>query len=467
MTQAVLRAFLFLAFAATICTGAEPSAAVVRIGGCSGVCVSDRGLILSARHCRLKNYLTAEFPDGRKVRAVQLLKSRNGDGPIAFLCEGSGFPWLSIATIPPAVGDRVESFGYPGGKGGDRQLTRSAGTVTGRARAQLQGVPFRVTVASNAGLPGWSGGPLLNDRGEVVGLLTGAGRNPDGSFESIWITHEAVRHAVRHAEPIADNIIWKYERTRQAEPCVIETTQAQPEVIMFVTPNCEPCQRLKRDVAAGAFKQFKIVFCNYDPQLNAFDLPELEREFREMAKPPKDDLVFPLVWVRGTTRYRVGYDAKPLGGVLGFLEGVINLGARIVIGPPKPPVPFPDPIGNTPQPPDGTPSVEISEPVGIALGSVERLKQQVADLKANAGELKSNAATLRETVDSLKNGNPIEKAAAVITLKREVASLKEHAGELRGTVQDVRRDVDGDPLSYLLGLIPGLLTGLLHRRSAH
>ena len=64
---------------------------------------------------------------------------------------------------------------------------------------------------------------------------------------------------------------------------------------MFVTPNCEPCQRLKRDVAAGAFKQFKIVFCNCGPQLNAFDLPELEREFREMAKPPKDDLVFPLV----------------------------------------------------------------------------------------------------------------------------------------------------------------------------
>ena len=80
---------------------------------------------------------------------------------------------------------------------------------------------------------------------------------------------------------------------------------------------------------------------------------------------------------------------------------------------------------------------------------------------------KKNAATLRETVDKLKNGNPIEKAKAVLTLKREVADLKENAGELRGTVQDVRRDVDGDPLNYLFGLIPGLLTGLLHRRFAH
>ncbi len=75
--------------------------------------------------------------------------------------------------------------------------------------------------------------------------------------------------------------------------------------------------------------------------------------------------------------------------------------------------------------------------------------------------------TLREAVDKLKNGNPIEKAKAVLTLKREVASLKTNAGELRGTVRDVRRDVDGDPLNYLLGLLPGLLTGLVHRRFAH
>ena len=92
---------------------------------------------------------------------------------------------------------------------------------------------------------------------------------------------------------------------------------------------------------------------------------------------------------------------------------------------------------------------------------------EVDRAKANAGELKSNAATLREAVDNLKNGNPIEKAKAVLTLKKEVADLKANTGELRGTVQDVRRDVDGDPLSYLLGLLPGLLTGLFHRRFAH
>ena len=88
-------------------------------------------------------------------------------------------------------------------------------------------------------------------------------------------------------------------------------------------------------------------------------------------------------------------------------------------------------------------------------------------LEAAADRTHSNAATLREAVDNLKNGNPIEKAKAVLTLKKEVAELKTNAGELRGTVRDVRRDVDGDPLSYLLGLLPGLLTGLFHRRFAH
>ena len=128
-----------------------------------------------------------------------------------------------------------------------------------------------------------------------------------------------------------------------------------------------------------------------------------------------------MVWVRGTDRYKVGYETKPLGGVLGFLEGVINLGERVIVGPRSKPTAF---LGGAPPPPDGERSVEISEPVQIALGSVERLKQQVAELKTNAGEL-------------------------------------------RGTVRDVRRDVDGDPLNSLLGLLSGLLTGLIHRRFAH
>ncbi len=88
-TQAMLRAFLFIAFAVTVCSGAERSEAVVRIGGCSGVSVSDSGMILTAKHCRLKNYLTVEWPSGQKSRAVQLVRSRNGDGPTVFLCEGT------------------------------------------------------------------------------------------------------------------------------------------------------------------------------------------------------------------------------------------------------------------------------------------------------------------------------------------------------------------------------------------
>ena len=78
-TQAMLRAFLFLAFAATLCSGAERHEAVVKIGGCSGVSISDSGIILTAKHCRLKNFLTVEWPSGRKSRAVQLVRSRNGD----------------------------------------------------------------------------------------------------------------------------------------------------------------------------------------------------------------------------------------------------------------------------------------------------------------------------------------------------------------------------------------------------
>ena len=69
--------------------------------------------------------------------------------------------------------------------------------------------------------------------------------------------------------------------------------------------------------------------------------------------------------------------------MLGFLEGVINLGERIVVGPR--PTPF---SGGTPPLPDGNRSVEISEPVQIALGSVERLKLHVAGIRLQIGDLR-------------------------------------------------------------------------------
>ena len=41
---------------------AWPSAAVVLVGGCSGVCVDPAGIVLTAKHCRLGEQVTVRFP---------------------------------------------------------------------------------------------------------------------------------------------------------------------------------------------------------------------------------------------------------------------------------------------------------------------------------------------------------------------------------------------------------------------
>ena len=100
----------FVVWAVTLIAAASAddwAKAVVKIGGCSGVCVSDAGLILTAKHCTLKDRERVAFEDGPTVWATKLVTSRNGDGPVAFVCDGDDFPHRPVAKTKPKPGDRV------------------------------------------------------------------------------------------------------------------------------------------------------------------------------------------------------------------------------------------------------------------------------------------------------------------------------------------------------------------------
>ena len=77
---------------------------------------------------------------------------------------------------------------------------------------------------------------------------------------------------------------------------------------------------------------------------------------------------------------------------------------------------------------------------------------------AEVDTLREKLSTVKGDLDKLQSGNPIAKIAALRSLKGEVAELKTIA-------TSAKDDAKEDPWLFLLGL-PGLITGLLHRRMA-
>ncbi|MEO5693213.1 MAG: Do family serine endopeptidase [Usitatibacter sp.] len=137
----------------------------------SGFIVSQDGYIVTNAHVvENAEEITVRFNDKRELTARVIGADTRSDVAVIKV-EATGLPVLKIGdTKKLRVGEWVIAIGSPFGF----QNTVTAGIVSATARENLSGdpnldaVPFIQTdVAVN---PGNSGGPLLNMRGEVVGI---------------------------------------------------------------------------------------------------------------------------------------------------------------------------------------------------------------------------------------------------------------------------------------------------------
>jgi hypothetical protein len=167
---------------------ATGTAAIVQIGGCSGVCVDKTGLILTAKHCDLQPVERVRFADFEVV-AVRIFEADESEGPVVYDCVGSDYPSLSVAEVKPEPGEAVRTFGYPD-EGGVRRLKQAEGSVLTGGSYRFRGGRFQGNMTDMPLSEGWSGGPLLNSAREVVGLATCT-----GDSDSVFVSHAAVSKA--------------------------------------------------------------------------------------------------------------------------------------------------------------------------------------------------------------------------------------------------------------------------------
>lgn len=148
----------------------EPGERWVPFGQGSGFLISEDGYIVTNHHVVGEaDRVNVTLGDGREFEA-----ERVGTDPhteIALIkIEGGGFPFLTMADSDQLrIGEWVLAIGSPFGLSN----TVTAGIVGARGRGALDIVDYADFIQTDAAInPGNSGGPLLNLRGEVVGLNT-------------------------------------------------------------------------------------------------------------------------------------------------------------------------------------------------------------------------------------------------------------------------------------------------------
>ena len=146
------------------------------VGGGSGFLVSEDGLIITNRHVveDTEADYTVFTNDGKKYAAS--IVARDPVHDLAILrVEGSGFPFLSftdsqdvqVGQTAIAIGNALAEFRNSVSVGVISGLSRSITAGDSAGRSEVLDNVIQTDAAIN---PGNSGGPLLNLRGEVIGV---------------------------------------------------------------------------------------------------------------------------------------------------------------------------------------------------------------------------------------------------------------------------------------------------------
>ncbi len=166
-----------------------PNPAVARITAVEGKAVSQgsgtlvevrgqRGLVVTNWHVirDAKGPVVATFPDGFRSAATILKVDKDWDLAALLIWRPNATP-IAISAIAPRPGDVLTIAGY--GSGDYRAVTGRCTQYVAPGRR----MPYEMVELSAEARQGDSGGPILNEQGQLAGVLFGAGSGTtSGSF---------------------------------------------------------------------------------------------------------------------------------------------------------------------------------------------------------------------------------------------------------------------------------------------
>ncbi len=148
----------------------------------SGVIIDPKGLVLTNNHVvDGADEVLVELSDGRQLKASDIKTDPETDLAVFRIEAGGPLPAAVLGDSDSMdIGDWVLAVGNPF----ELELTVSAGIISGKGRALSVGQRTSFLQTDAAINPGNSGGPLVNLRGEVVGINTAIASNT-GTYQGV------------------------------------------------------------------------------------------------------------------------------------------------------------------------------------------------------------------------------------------------------------------------------------------
>lgn len=335
---------------ATAAAQHPPQTAVVQLAGCSGVCVTADGLILTADHCGSDRQLEVVFPDGRTHRATLVFEPpQNGvDECQAYQIDNaSGLPFVNVATLKPKAGDAVWSVGYPFGnfQRNEGKVQRVGFKVGRDKRFQVEIADGVVTDWQSDG--GNSGGPLFNAAGEVIGILSMSSRKEPRSY---WIGGESIAIALTKRK----------------------AATGSRRLVMFGRKSCAACILYDKEIKRTGSP---VLVIKKEDEYFA----EWKKSYERHTGKELD--YYPTFWVEGTAESREeNYQPGLLQRIIGWFGNTVRGIVATFIGQPAepgqaevyiPPRPVPDESPNFDLPPTPTESLDPANITVVILAAMQ------------------------------------------------------------------------------------------------
>lgn len=383
---------------------------VLNLGGCTGFMV-DGNYLFTAKHCLngLGNTITfkSKKDPNKKIEAKLIYVTKYADGPIVYFLPSDGdkpYKSFKMAKGAPEIGELVHTVGYPGGN-----YAVTYGKVSGGNGVDVNYVKMRIS-------PGNSGGPLVNEKDEIVGVAQAVDTEltSNNSYFGGWgITKKALDEAKRS----------------KGEKRELPKAKYKADVVIFTADWCPSCQVLEKEMPVSYFNEKGLNVIKVKNTQSGWSDPKLAQEFRSKTGTNVPGL--PTVWARGTSKYQTGYSSGRRLSLLGFIVqgfksiGVLLFGngpggeivpeeAPLPPSPPAPSVPTPpsedgaeigDPLSAPPPPDEDAPPAPTEEVIDW-----ENVSIIVAAKKNDLGYVRNKVATI--ALKAIKG--PLQRANAEV-----------------------------------------------------
>ena len=191
---------------------------------------SDGYLVTNYHVVRNASFISVQLYESKKTIEAKLIGFSEDDDIAVLRVSGSGFPTVTIGNSDSiAVGDVAIAIGNPGGT--DAAWTTTQGIISLPERkitvqATSKIIEMNVIQTDTAVNPGNSGGPLCNDRGEVIGIVTR--KMVDSATESSTVYYEGIGFAlpINGSMELVNAII----RTGNADSVNSKVTNVRPRM---------------------------------------------------------------------------------------------------------------------------------------------------------------------------------------------------------------------------------------------